>query len=104
MRIFHFGALLGAAPHFFTFGPDLDQAADCLGSRKTAEAITRKRRGASVPRLRARRFTPAGFSFVFAGRGKLLTLPFMPMLLGRGRCNRREKSGGPPLLEPSLKV
>jgi hypothetical protein len=34
----------------------------------------------------------------------LLTLPFKAMLLGRGRCNRRGKSGGPALLEPSLKV
>src|SRR5229473_7830975 len=41
---------------------------------------------------------PAGFSFAFAGCGKLLTLPF-PMLLERAR-----KSGGPPLFEPSFKV
>ena len=41
---------------------------------------------------------PAGFSFAFAGCGKLLTLLF-PMLLERAR-----KSGGPPLFEPSLKV
>jgi hypothetical protein len=44
------------------------------------------------------RFNPAGFSFAFAGRGKLLTLPFA-MLLERAR-----KSGGPSLLEPSFKV
>jgi len=41
---------------------------------------------------------PAGFSFAFAGCGKLLTLLF-PMLLERAR-----KSGGPPLLAPSFKV
>ena len=41
---------------------------------------------------------PAGFSFAFAGCGKLLTLLF-PMLLERAR-----KSGGPPLFEPSFKV
>jgi hypothetical protein len=44
----------------------------------------------------------AGFSFAFAGCGKLLTLPFpmlLPMLLERAR-----KSGGPPLFEPSFKV
>src|SRR5260370_2557825 len=40
---------------------------------------------------------PAGFSFAFAGCGKLLTLLF-PMLLERAR-----KSGGPPLLAPSFK-
>jgi hypothetical protein len=45
---------------------------------------------------------PAGFSFAFAGCGKLLTLLFpmlFPMLLERAR-----KSGGPPLFEPSFKV
>ena len=41
---------------------------------------------------------PAGFSFAFAGCGKLLTLLF-PMLLERAR-----KFGGPPLFEPSFKV
>jgi len=52
-------------------------------------------------RPQTRRLNPAGFSFSFAGRGKLFTLPFKPMLLGLGR---RAKSGGPPLLEPSFNV
>src|SRR6266404_5862930 len=45
---------------------------------------------------------PAGFSFAFAGCGKLLTLLFpmlFPMPLERAR-----KPGGPPLFEPSFKV
>jgi hypothetical protein len=53
------------------------------------------------PLIRGRpkgQLNPAGFSFAFAGCGKLLTLPF-PMLLERAR-----KSGGPPLFEPSFKV
>jgi hypothetical protein len=49
----------------------------------------------------ARRFTPAGFSFAFVGRGDPLMLlrPFKAMLFGRAG-----KSGRPPPLEPSLKV
>jgi hypothetical protein len=53
------------------------------------------------PRVSGRpkgQLNPAGFSFAFAGCGKLLTLLF-PMLLERAR-----KSGGPPLLAPSFKV
>jgi hypothetical protein len=42
---------------------------------------------------------PAGLFFCLAGRGELLTLLFKPMLLGGAR-----KPGGPPPLEPSLKV
>src|SRR6266851_5488598 len=65
-------------------------------------------RGASVPRSHRRcrpqacRFNSAGFSFGFAGRGQLLILPFK-LTLRRGR-HRPQKSGGPPLFAPSLKV
>jgi len=45
-----------------------------------------------------RRLNPAGFSLLCAGRGKLLMLSFNPLLLVR------EKSGGPPPLEPPFKV
>ena len=43
-----------------------------------------------------------GFSFGFAGREGLLTLSFKPMLIRCGRSYRSQKSGGPPLLEPSF--
>jgi hypothetical protein len=49
--------------------------------------------------LQTGRLNPAGFSFPFAGRGRL-TLRFKPMLLVRGGFHRPGKSGGPPLLEP----
>jgi hypothetical protein len=63
--------------------------------------------GASVPRSRrrcrpqARRLNPAVFSFGFGGLGKLLLLR---LALGRRWRSRPDKSGGPPLFEPSLKV
>ena len=62
----------------------------------------------SVPRShcwyrpQARRFNPAGFSFGFGGFGKLLLL--LRLALGRRWRSRPTKSGGPPPLEPSLKV
>ena len=55
-------------------------------------------------RPQARRPNPEGFSFAFTRRGELFALPFRPTLLGRSRCNRQQKSGGPSLFEPSLKV
>jgi hypothetical protein len=69
------------------------------------------RRGASIPRSprwgrsQALRVEPVGFSFARVGCRQLQTiLPFKPILLGRDRRIRLGKSGGPPLLAPSLKV
>jgi|SRR6478672_10227658 hypothetical protein len=62
----------------------------------------------SVPRShcwyrpQARRFNPADFTFGFGGFGKLLLL--LRLALGRRWRSRPTKSGGPSLLEPSLKV
>ena len=55
-------------------------------------------------RLEARHLNLAGFLFGFAGRGDLLTLLLMPVLLEDSRGRRLRKSGRPPPLEPSLKV
>jgi hypothetical protein len=55
----------------------------------------------SGPRPQTRRLNPAGFSFPFVGRGKLLIRPFKPMLSGYWRWG---KSGGPPPLERSFNV
>ena len=44
---------------------------------------------------------PVSFSFVLAGVGQLLILPFK-LLFFEG--DRTDESGGPPLFEPSLKV
>jgi hypothetical protein len=52
-------------------------------------------------RPQARRFNPAGFPFGFGGFGKLLLLR---LASGRHKRSRSTKSGGPPPLEPSLKI
>jgi len=52
-------------------------------------------------RPQAHRFNPACFSFGFGG---LLLLLLLRLALGRRWRSRPTKSGGPPPLEPSLKV
>src|SRR5580693_186086 len=40
----------------------------------------------------------------FCGAGQVVDGPFQVGAFGRGRCNPRDKSSGPPLLTLSLKV
>jgi hypothetical protein len=55
-------------------------------------------------RLRVRWFNSAGLSLGFEESVERFTAQFEPMLLECGGLLRPGKSGGPPLLEPSLKV
>src|SRR5450631_3292898 len=78
-----------------------------VGERELTTGALAKE-AASVPRSHRRcrpqtcRFNSAVFSFGFAERGQLLILPFK-LTLRRGR-HRPQKSGGPSLFAPSLKV
>src|ERR1700716_1858789 len=74
----------------FQFGPKR-RLASCRRLNLSA-------RGGARPQTR--RLNPAGLSFACRVRVKEF---IAAILLGRGGCNRREKSGGPPPLEPSFK-
>jgi hypothetical protein len=65
-----------------------------------ADLVTHTARAQTKPADSTQRVFP----FAFAGPGKLLTVSFQDNAFGRGRCNRRDKSSLPSLLEASLKV
>jgi hypothetical protein len=46
----------------------------------------------------------SGFFFCFCGPRQVVDRRFQGGVFGRGRCDRRDKSGGPPQLKLSLKV
>jgi hypothetical protein len=84
-------------------GQKAERAADCR-TLETAQAVTATRGTGLAPRSRARRFTPAGFSFALVRPGDLLALPLRQLISRCDRFRRPGKSSGPPPFAPSLNV
>jgi hypothetical protein len=71
-----------------------------LGNRGSRSSYREQRTGNGLSPLTQ----PGGFFFCLCGARQLFDAVFQDDAFGRDRRNRRDKSGGPSLLEASLKV